>query len=113
MAKIATQKVNPRELILLQSLEESNHIKHVLANHTAGIIKCCGIIGATPSKLRIQETIAKTLKEEAPVNTAKGNFIADGFSAELDDLRALLHSGKSHLDAMLERETEAHRHSLP
>ena len=47
------------------------------------------------------------MKEEAPVNTAKGNFIADRFSAELDDLRALLHSGKSHLDAMLERETEA------
>ena len=37
MAKIATQKVSPRELILLQqSLEESNHIKNVLANHTAG-----------------------------------------------------------------------------
>ena len=38
---------------------------------------------------------------------AKGNFIADGFSADLDDLRALLHSREDHLDAMLERETEA------
>ncbi len=106
MAKIATQKVSPRELILLQqSLEESNHIKHVLANHKAGELSA--VAAQLPPCSRIQETIAKTLKEEAPVNTAKGNFIADGFSAELDDLRALLHSGKSHLDAMLERETEA------
>ena len=56
---------------------------------------------------RLKETIAKTLKEDAPVNTSKGNFIAEGFSKDLDELRALLHSGKSHLDAMLERETEA------
>ena len=38
---------------------------------------------------------------------AKGNFIADGFSSDLDELRALLFDGKDHLDAMLERETAA------
>lgn len=46
------------------------------------------------------------LTEEAPVQIQKGNVIAPGFSDELDELRNLSHSGKSYLDAMLERETE-------
>ena len=105
MAKIATQKISPRELnILQQSIIESNCIKNTLAEsrqkelvqRAAQLPPCKGI----------NETIAKTLKEEAPVATSKGNFIAEGFSAELDELRALLKTGKSHLDAMLERETQ-------
>lgn len=44
------------------------------------------------------------LTEEAPVQIQKGNVIAPGFSDELDELRNLSHSGKSYLDAMLERD---------
>jgi DNA mismatch repair protein MutS len=36
----------------------------------------------------------------------KGEVIADGVNIELDELRKLLHSGKEHLDSMLERESE-------
>ena len=106
MAKIATQKISPRELVLLQqSLEESSQIKTLLETNSNKELNT--VAAQLPPCTRLKETIAKTLKEDAPVNTSKGNFIADGFSKDLDELRALLHSGKSHLDAMLERETEA------
>ena len=45
------------------------------------------------------------LQEEAPVNILKGNVIAKGYSEELDELKALSHSGKDHLNKMLQRET--------
>ena len=106
MAKIATQKISPRELnILQQSILESNHIKQTLSE--SGQKELVARAAQLPPCQKLNETIANTLKEDAPVATSKGNFIADGFSAELDELRALLHSGKGHLDAMLERETEA------
>ena len=115
MAKIATQKISPRELILLQqSLSESEEIKSLLESNAAKELK--NIADQLPACQNIQSTIGTTLKEEAPVSTTKGNFIADGFSAELDELRALLHSGKSHLDEMLEREsktTQIPRSKLP
>lgn len=106
MAKIATQKISPRELnILQQSIIESNRIKNTLAE--SGQKELVQRAAQLPPCKRLNETIAKTLKEEPPVATSKGNFIAEGFSAELDELRALLKTGKSHLDAMLERETKA------
>ena len=106
MAKIATQKISPRELnILQQSIIESNHIKNTLDE--SGLKELIHIAAVLPPCKRLNNTIANTIKEEAPVATSKGNFIAEGFSAELDELRALLKTGKSHLDAMLERETEA------
>ena len=106
MAKIATQKISPRELILLQqSLVQSELLKMHLAQCELAVLKRQA--EQLPPCTNLQQQIAKCLKEEAPVATSKGNFIADGFSPELDELRALLQSGKSHLDAMLERETEA------
>ena len=87
MAKIATQKISPRELILLQqSLSESEEIKSLLESNAAKELK--NVADQLPACQNIQSTIGTTLKEEAPVSTTKGNFIADGFSAELDQLRA-------------------------
>ena len=53
------------------------------------------------------EKITTTLLEEAPVHIAKGNAIANGVSAELDELRNISNAGKEYLDAMLQREVEA------
>ena len=52
------------------------------------------------------KTLRSTLREEAPISTTKGDFIADGFSEELDELRNLRKSGKDHLERMVEQETE-------
>ncbi len=106
MAKIATQKIGPKELVLLKnSLEDVDKIKQLLGASGQASLQEIGT--QLPPCTALRTTIATTLKEEAPVAVAKGNFIADGFSSDLDELRALLFDGKDHLDAMLERETAA------
>ncbi len=105
ISKVATEKVNPREVIQLKnSLEAIVPIKALASNCDNESLKIIG------DKLQgcdvLREKIKETLNEEAPVNVLKGNSIAVGFSSELDELRALSKSRKNYLDAMLERESE-------
>ena len=105
ISKIATAKVNPREVIQLKnSLEAIVPIKSLASNCGNESLK---IIGENLQGCEIlREKIKETLNEEAPVNVLKGNTIAPGFSSELDELRGLSQSGKDYLDSMLERESE-------
>ena len=105
ISKIATGKVNPREVIQLKnSLEAIVPIKSLATNcDNESLI----IIGDTLQSCDVlREKIKETLNEDAPVNVLKGHSIATGFSAELDELRNLSKSGKNYLDKMLERESE-------
>ena len=105
ISKIATQKVSPREVIQLKnSLEAIVPIKALATNCDNESLKIIGDNLQSCNVLR--EKIKETLNEDAPVNVLKGNTIANGFSSELDELRALSTSGKDYLDKMLERESE-------
>ncbi len=105
ISKVATAKVNPREVIQLKnSLEAIVPIK-TLASHCDN--ESLRIIGDNLQSCDVlREKIKETLNEEAPVNVLKGNSIAEGFSKELDELRGLSKSGKDYLNNMLERESE-------
>ena len=105
ISKVATQKITPREVVQLRtSLEHIPQIKQLCmaAEHQE-----LALLG---DKLHACEQlcarIGQTLSNDAPVNILKGNAIAVGFSAELDELRGLSHSGKSYLEALLQRESE-------
>ncbi len=105
ISKVATAKVNPREVIQLKnSLEAIVPIKALASECDNESLKIIG------DKLQgcdvLREKIKETLNEEAPVNILKGHSIASGFSTELDELRGLSKSGKDYLDKMLERESE-------
>ena len=105
ISKVATGKVNPREVIQLKnSLEAIGPIKSIASNCHNQSLK---IIGETLQSCEVlREKIKETLNEDAPVNVLKGHTIAAGFSSELDELRGLSKSGKDYLDKMLERESE-------
>lgn len=104
ISKIATGKVNPREVVQLKnSLEATVPIKSIISHTENEALKILGESLNDCNSLR--EKIKETLNEEAPVNVLKGNTIAAGFSEELDELRALSTSGKDYLDQMLERES--------
>lgn len=105
ISKTATGKVNPREVIQLKnSLEAIVPIKNLASNSKNESLR---IIGDNLQSCEVlREKIKQTLNEDAPVNVLKGNTIATGFSAELDELRGLSKSGKEYLDNMLERESE-------
>ncbi len=106
ISKVATAKVNPREVIQLKnSLEAIAPIKIQASTSDNEALK---VIGDTLNDCELlRNKIKETLNEEAPVNILKGNTIADGYLDELDELRSIAFSGKDYLDKMLERETEA------
>ncbi|HET8837852.1 MAG TPA: DNA mismatch repair protein MutS, partial [Flavobacteriaceae bacterium] len=105
ISKVATGKVNPREVIHLKnSLEAVVPIKALALNSKNESLK---IIGEQLHDLELlRNKIKETLFEEAPVNILKGNSIADGFSETLDELRNISANGKGYLNEMLERETK-------
>jgi len=105
VSKVATGKVNPREVVLLKnSLNAIIPIKEAAKKSDN---ESLNIIGEQlQSCTTLREKISRTLNEDAPVNINKGNAIASGISEELDELRAISTSGKDYLDAMLAREIE-------
>jgi DNA mismatch repair protein MutS len=105
ISKVATSKVNPREVIQLKnSLEAIVPIKALASNCDNESLK---VIGDTLQSCEVlRQKIKETLNEDAPVNVLKGFTISEGFSSELDELRGLSHSGKTYLDNMLKRESE-------
>ncbi len=105
ISKIATLKISPRALVQLgNSLGEIAEIRSYLSEQEDKVLKTFGK-GFLENK-KVIELIQSTLKEDAPVLLNKGEVIAQGVSEELDELRDLLQSGKTHLDDMLARETE-------
>jgi DNA mismatch repair protein MutS len=105
ISKIATGKVNPKEVVQLKnSLEAIVPIKAIASNCSNTSLQAIGANLESCDALR--DKIKQTLNEEAPVNVLKGNSITAGVSSELDELRVLSQSGKDYLDKMLERESE-------
>ncbi len=102
-SKIATSKVNPRELVSLKkSIGEIQMIKKTFEKNNNDIIIKTGKKLVTCKTIFTK--IEKTIKEDVPVSISKGNFIAEGFSKELDELRGLIKHGKSMLDKILKKE---------
>ena len=106
ISKVATAKVNPREVIQLKnSLEAIVPIKSLSTQCENSDLRRIGDKFESCEVLR--EKIKTTLREEAPVNILKGNSILSSASDELESLRDIAHSGKDYLDKMLARESAA------
>ncbi|WP_430906795.1 DNA mismatch repair protein MutS [Maribacter sp. 2-571] len=105
ISKVATGKINPKETVLLKnSLEAVTPIKtHTAATGNASLVLLSDQLHSCEA---LRSKISEMLDEAAPVQIPKGKTIAEGYSAELDELRQLAFSGKDYLDKMLQRETE-------
>jgi len=88
ISKVATGKINPKEVIQLKnSLEATIPIKQLTT--TCGI-EALNLIGdQIHSCDLLRAKIKEMVNEEAPLNVLKGNVIAQGYSEELDELRGL------------------------
>ncbi len=105
ISKVATGKVSPRETVHLKnSLEQLVPLKAAVEKSGNKAMEGLGQRLDLAEDLR--QRIKSILREEAPAQIGKGAVIADDYSGELDELRELAFSGKDHLNAMLERETE-------
>jgi DNA mismatch repair protein MutS len=105
ISKIATGKINPREVIQLKnSLEAVVPLKALALESSNDSLQTLGEQLNDCESLRLK--IKASLNEEAPVNILKGNAIAEGVSETLDDLRSVATGGKDYLEGMLKRESD-------
>lgn len=105
ISKIATGKVSPREVIhLKESLDAIVPIKTLALESKNDALKVIG--DSLHSCDLLREKIKTTLNQEAPVAIAKGNAVAKGVNAELDELRVISTSGKEFLEGIEKRESE-------
>lgn len=105
VSKVATGKINPREVVQLKnSLEAIIPLKILAAASSNESLRVMGDKWHDCELLRSK--IKDTLTEDAPVQVAKGNVIAAGVSVELDELRQLLKNSKTYLAEMLQREAK-------
>jgi DNA mismatch repair protein MutS len=105
ISKVAVGRIAPREVHHIRRaldciaplklfLEGSGHAE--LA-HLGAQLNACDVV---------RERIARELHAEAPMAVNKGNVIADGVNAELDEYRRLVFHGKDHLQKIQDRESE-------
>ena len=105
-SKTAVGRVSPREVVQLKNaLFTIEQIRQICVdsdsenlNRMAEKLNPC---------LDIARQIDNTLSEDAPAIIARGNFIKQGVSAELDNLRNIASSGKEYLNQILSREIMA------
>lgn len=104
ISKVALMKANPRELQqVARALEQASKIKELclasdappLKNIAAELVECDEVV----------KLITTHLLPEPASTLAKGNVIANGVHAELDELRQIARSGKDYLSGLLQRET--------
>ncbi|MBP6181154.1 DNA mismatch repair protein MutS [Flavobacterium sp.] len=105
ISKIAAGKVSPREVVYLkESLDAIIPIKTLALESPQEAVKVIG--DSLHSCELLREKIKTVLNQDAPVAIAKGNAIAKGINAELDDLRDISASGKEYLEGIEKRESE-------
>lgn len=106
ISKVSLARVNPRELLQVANALEQIEVIRALCQESDNSSMKAFAEQLNPCE-SIRNRIKKEIKQDAPALTSKGNFIADGVNAELDDLRNLSRSGKEYLINIQRREIEA------
>lgn len=103
VGKVATSRVNPRELLQLKkSLLQIIPIKEQVKSQDAfkafhDLLNPCD---------QLIDKLSSELKEDPPLLLHQGGVIAEGVNAELDELRNISTSGKDFLAGIKDRESE-------
>lgn len=104
-SKVAVGKVNPKEVNQLRkTMLQVKPIQELLKKTKSEAL--LSIVDRLNPCNKLIELINTQLDEDPAIQVGKGNVIADGFHAELDELRKLSNSGKSYLEELQKRESE-------
>ncbi len=104
-ARIAAQRVTPRELVQLKSsLEAIAELKIILEASDKSIIN--ELTAAIDPLTEVANRLATDIYPDPQNNIAKGGVIADGVDPQLDDLRRIALHGKDVLQRIVERESQ-------
>ena len=104
-SKIAVGRVTPREMVQLKwALSALKPIQEACLSADNALIQCMG------KQLHlcehVRDRIEKEIQNDPPQLVNKGDVIADGFNAELDDLRAISRNSKDYLLKLQAKEAE-------
>lgn len=103
ISKVAVGRVNPREVVQLnRTLQQIFPIRQDLQGAKVSSLK--KISDQLNPCTELINSISNTITEDPAVAIGKGNVIADGVDAELDELRGISSLGKDFLDEMQKRE---------
>ena len=104
-SKIATGRVNPREVVQLRTaLSALEPIRKMCCEAQLNVLNKMGEMLNPLTDLR--EKIEKTVNPNPPLLVNKGGVIRDGVNKELDELREIAFSGKDYLLRMQKEEAE-------
>ena len=104
--RLSTLRIQPREMLqLAASLDASDHARALLSAADSDSLR--GLGAALSPARHLSELIRKAISPDAPANMTKGNFIADGYDAELDRYRHISRHSREALDEIQRRESEA------
>lgn len=104
ISKVAVGKINPKEIIQLKrTLKQIAPIQSLLSKEKNEVGRIAKELDPCDKLMSMIETM---LHEDPVVQIGKGKVIADGYNAELDDLRNISLSGKGYLDQLQKRESE-------
>ena len=105
ISKAAVCRINPREVLSLgQALKLMEPVKTICSGSENTQMQEIGA-GIDPCS-ELREEILRTLRPDTPMLVSKGGVIAEGVSAELDELRSIAYSGKDYLMQIQQREAE-------
>lgn len=104
-ARVATNRITPRELLQLQkTLTEIIPLKYLCANMGNEALQAFSY-QLNPCE-KLCERISAEIQPDASNAINKGNIILAGINKELDDLREIAYNGKNYLLKMQEREEQ-------
>lgn len=106
VSRVATARISPRELLqLADGLLAAARLKSIIQQTVNPLL--LSLAHELSTLQSATDAIYRILDPDAPTLLGKGNVIAEGVNAELDDLRRLAANGKLALDNILAREIEA------
>ena len=105
ISRAAAGKIMPREVMQLgRSLAQMGPIGRLCQGR--GIAELDRMMSLMRECTPLLDSIRHTMAEDPAANASKGDIIAPGVNAELDELRSISRGGKEYLLAMQQRETE-------
>ncbi len=105
MAKLASNRIGPRDFVSLRdSLRAADRLRVILSESDSDVFR--KMAGDMSDTTQLSETIARVVVDDAPTQLGRGNAIAEGVDAELDELRDLHANSKRALEEIRIRESE-------
>ena len=105
ISKVSVGRVSPRDIVQLRiALQAIEPIKKACEHAEDETLRCIGDQLNLCASMR--DRIAREIQPDPPLLVNKGNVIASGVNAELDELRHIAYDGKSYLLELQQREIE-------